>query len=96
MVNSAINLYAHLIAKDKLPFQKKITVSRGTFLKVVHREKNNDIFSLSKTGKEWQKAIEGIQKFGRFALDIISDEPTYILFKLKPQSFIPIDWVLYF
>lgn len=94
MRNCAINLYSHLIAKKKLPLQKKIEVTKGTYLTLLNRKNQNYIFAMSKTGKYWNDMIKDIQRYGKFTINIMVDEKDYLVFSLAKQTFQPLEkWV---
>lgn len=94
MRNCAINLYSHLIAKKKLPLQKKIEVTKGTYLTLLNKKNKNYIFAMSKSGKYWQDMIKDINEFGKIEIKTLVDEKEYLVFSLAKQPFQPSDeWI---
>ena len=94
MRNSAINMYSHLVARKTLPLQKKIQVTQGTYLTLLNRKNKNYIFALSKSGQNWNKMIEDINKYGKLKIELMMEEPEYIIFTLSKQKFKPTqDWI---
>lgn len=89
----SIRFYHYLVAVEKLELGKRYTIAKGNYLSLIKRTKKIKIFALNKQGKYFQDLLDDINSVGKIQINIIQDNPDFILFNTSPKEFKPIDWI---